>query len=155
MQNKQYLTIRQVERLQQAGIDLTSASALWFRTYPDAPLAISKEAAQYFFFKDIKKPNTFVPAPTLSDIVETILPATLLTQNNLRYHLSIESAITPDGRRYMAGYVLNTVSEYTEGTPIHIHVTGQHDNALDAVYELIMTLVADNAIDLLNVRKNG
>lgn len=155
MKNKQHLTIKQVKRLQESGIDLSGASALWFRTYPATPLAISKEAAMYFFFKNVKDTKTFAPAPTLSDIVETILPATILTENNLRYHLSIESAMTPDGRRYMAGYVLNTVSEYTEGTPIHIHVTGQHDNALDAVYELIMTFVADNALHLLNVKQNG
>lgn len=147
MKNRQHLTITQVQRLQEAGIDLSGASALWFRTYPATPLAISKDAAQYFFFKDAK---SFIPAPTLSDIMETVLPAGIRTWNNLLYLLTLQEAMTKNGRRYRAGYLLNTVSAYEDGIPMQLHTTGEHDNALDAVYELIMSLLAENK-DLFNL----
>lgn len=52
--------------------------------------------------------------------------------------------MTKDGRRFRAGYVLNTISAYEEGIEAHLHTTGEHDNAIDAAYELIMSLLAED-----------
>lgn len=150
MKNRQHLTITQVQLLQEAGIDLSGASALWLKIDGEKPQAVSKEFADFFFLKETIKDNTLAPALSLSDIMETVLPAGIRTWNNLLYLLTLQEAMTKNGRRYRAGYLLNTVSAYEEGIPMQLHTTGEHDNALDAVYELIVSLLAENK-DLFNL----
>lgn len=147
MKNRQYLTIKQAQRLQDAKIDLSGASALWLKLDGEEPKAVSKEFVEFFFLKETIEENTITPALSLSDIMETILPAGIRTWNNLLYLLTLQEAMTKNGRRYRAGYVLNTVSAYEEGIPMHLHNTGEHDNAIDAVYELVMRLYDDNLLN--------
>lgn len=150
MNNRQYLTIKQTQRLQNERIDLSGASALWLKLDGDKPQVVSKEFADFFFLKETIKDNTLAPALSLSDIMETVLPAGIWTWNNLLYLLTLQEAMTKNGRRYRAGYLLNTVSAYEEGIPMQLYTTGEHDNALDAVYELIMSLLAENK-DIFNL----
>lgn len=150
MNNRQYLTIKQTQRLQIERIDLSGASALWLKLDGEKPQAVSKEFAEFFFLKETIEENTVAPALSLSDLLETVLPAGIRTWNNLLYLLTLQEAMTKDGRRYRAGYLLNTVSAYEEGIPVHLHTTGEHDNALDAAYELIMSLLTENK-DLFNL----
>lgn len=150
MENRQYLSIRQTQRLQDAKIDLSGASALWLKLDGERPQAVSKEFAEFFFLKEAIEENTVAPALSLSDIMETVLPAGIRTWNNLLYLLTLQEAMTKDGRRFRAAYSLNTISAYEEGIPMHLHTTGDHDNALDAAYELIMSLIAENK-DLFNL----
>lgn len=150
MNNRQYLTIKQTQRLQNERIDLSGASALWLKLDGERPQAVSKEFADFFFLKESIEDYTLAPALSLSDIMETVLPAGIRTWNNLLYLLTLQEAMTKTGRRYRAGYLLNTVSAYEEGIPMQLHTTGEHDNALDAVYELIMSLLAENK-DLFNL----
>lgn len=144
MENRQYLSIRQTQRLQDAKIDLSGASALWLKLDGERPQAVSKEFAEFFFLKETIEENTVAPALSLSDIMETVLPAGIRTWNNLLYLLTLQEAITKDGRRFRAAYSLNTISAYEEGIPMQLHTTGDHDNALDAAYELIMSLLAED-----------
>lgn len=150
MENRQYLSIRQTQRLQDAKIDLSGASALWLKLDGEMPQAVSKGFADFFFLKESIEDYTLAPALSLSDIMETVLPAGIRTWNNLLYLLTLQEAMTKTGRLYRAGYLLNTVSAYEEGIPMQLHTTGEHDNALDAVYELIMSLLAENK-DLFNL----
>lgn len=150
MNNRQYLTIMQTQRLQNEGIDLSGASALWLRLDGEKPQAVSKEFADFFFLKESIEDNTLAPALSLSDIMETVLPAGIKTWNNLLYLLTLQAAMTKNGLRFRAGYILNAISAYEEGIPMQLHTTGEHDNALDAVYELIMSLLAENK-DLFNL----
>lgn len=150
MNNRQYLTIKQTQRLQNERIDLSGASALWLKLDGEKPQAVSKEFADFFFLKESIEDNTVAPALSLSDIMETVLPAGIKTWNNLLYLLTLQAAMTKNGLRFRAGYILNTISAYEEGIPMHLHTTGEHDNALDAVYELIMSLLAENK-DLFNL----
>lgn len=150
MKNRQYLTIKQTQRLQDEKIDLSEASALWMKLDDQQTQVVSKEFAEFFFLKETIEENTVVPALSLSDLLETVLPAGIRTWNNLLYLLTLQEAMTKDGIRYRAGYLLNTVSAYEEGIPLHLHTTGEHDNAIDAAYELIMSLLAENK-DLFNL----
>lgn len=150
MKNRQFLTIKQTQRLQDEKIDLSEASALWMKLDGHQPQVVSKEFAEFFFLKETIEENTVVPALSLSDLLETVLPAGIRTWNNLLYLLTLQGAMTKDGIRYRAGYLLNTVSAYEEGIPLHLHTTGEHDNAIDAAYELIMSLLAENK-DLFNL----
>ncbi len=144
MKNRQYLTIKQTKRLQTAGIDLSGASALWLKLNGEQTQVVSKAFAEFFFLKETIEENTVAPALSLSDLLEIVLPAGIRTSNNLLYLLTLQEAMTKDGRRFRAGYALNTVSAYEEGIPVHLHTTGEHDNALDAAYELIMSLLAED-----------
>lgn len=108
------------------------------------PIAVQKEFVQWFFLSDTVAACTICPAPTLSDIIETILPASFNTANNLLYMLTIQSVNTKEGKKYMAGYILNTVSAWSEGIPLTMYATVPRDNALDAAYELILTLLAED-----------
>ncbi len=150
MENRQYLSIRQTQRLQDAKIDLSEASARWMKIDGEQPQVVSKEFAEFFFLKETVEENTVAPALSLSDLLETVLPASIKTWNNLLYLLTLQEAMTKDGRRFRAAYSLNTISAYEEGVPMHLHTTGDHDNALDAAYELIMSLIAENK-DLFNL----
>lgn len=153
MNNRQNLTKKQVYRLQRERVDLSQASMVWMRLENNKPIAVQKDFAQWFFLPDTVEACTICPAPTLSDIMETILPASFITDNNLMYLLTIQSADTKDGKRYRAGYLLNTISAWTEEIPTARYTTGDHDNALDAAYELIMTLLAEDR-SLLNFIDN-
>lgn len=144
MKNKQYLSIKQTKRLQMAGIDLSGVGALWLKLDGEQSQVVGKEFAEFFFLKETLEENTVAPALSLSDLLEIVLPASIKTTNNLLYLLTLQEAMTKDGRRFRAGYSLNTISAYEEDIPVHIHATGEHDNAIDAAYELIMSLLAED-----------
>ena len=71
MNNRQYLTIKQTQRLQNERIDLSGASALWLKLDGEKPQAVSKEFAEFFFLKESIEDYTLAPALSLSDIMET------------------------------------------------------------------------------------
>lgn len=156
MKNRQHLTIKQVNRLTEAGVDLSGASALWMSLEGEKPMAVSIDFARFMFLPDTIKENTICPAPTLSDCI-TLLPSSLLTENNLRYLLTLQSAMTSKGVRYKAAYCLQPFEgvEEQEGIAYQMNCTCKHDNPLDAIYELIMGFVANNEVELLNKLDNG
>lgn len=150
MKNRQYLTIKQVKRLTDAGIDLSDASASWMSLEGEKPLAVSNDFARFMFLPETIKENTICPAPTLSDCI-TLLPSSLLTENNLHYLLTLQSAMNSNGIWYKAGYLLQPFDgmEKQDDLPGILNGTCKHDNPLDAVYELILEFVANGEKDLL------
>lgn len=153
MNNRQVLSIKQVRRLQSENVDLSKASMLWVKLENSKPMAVPKEFAEFFFLPDTLKENTICPAPTLSDLMETVLSPSILTWNNLRYFLTIQSAPMKEGVRYKCAYMLHTTLSEYDGVPLHIYKTCQHDNALDAAYEAIMTMIAEGDKHLLQTHE--
>lgn len=153
MKNRQTLTKKQVYRLQQENVDLSKVSMVWMRLENNKLIAVQKDFAMWFFLPDTVASCTICPAPTLSDILEMILPASIVTSNNLTYLLTMQCAMTDTGARYKCAYSLQTkLDEYT-GVPLHQYTTGSHDNALDAAYELIMSIIANGEKNLLQTHE--
>lgn len=90
MKNKQFLTIKQTQRLQSVQIDLSGASALWLKLDGEQSQVVSEEFAEFFFLKETIKDNTVAPALSLSDLLEKVLPAGIRTSNNLLYILTLQ-----------------------------------------------------------------
>lgn len=152
MKNRQHLTIKQVQRLQEAGVDLSDVNARWMKIDGEKPMVVSREFAYFMFLPDTIKENTICPAPTLSDLM-SILPASMLTENNLRYLLSIQAAMTKEGVRYKAGYIVQPSEELKAQKDFvfgAISVTEKHDNPLDAAYELVMEFISENSVSMLH-----
>lgn len=155
MNNRQTLNKKQVYRLQRENVDLSKASMLWIRLENNKPMIVPKEFAQWFFLPDTVAACTICPAPTFSDLMETVLPTSILTENNLRYLLTIQAAITTEGKRYKCAYMLQTTLDDYCGVPLHIYKTGEHDNALDAAYEMIITMITEGDKHLLQTHEQG
>lgn len=153
MNNRQVLTIKQVKHLQDAHVDLSQSSMIWVELDNGNTIAVNKDFAEFFFLKDTLESNTICPAPTLSDLIETVLPSSILTWNNLRYFLTIQSAPMKEGVRYKCAYMLHTTLSDYDGVPLHIYKTCQHDNALDAAYEAILTMIAEGDKHLLQTHE--
>lgn len=154
MKNRQYLTIKQVQRLQDAGVDLSGVNARWMKIDGEKPMVVSREFAYFMFLPETIKQNTICPAPSLSDLM-AILPASLLTMGNQRYLLTLQAAMMKEGIRYKVGYLIQPIDgvEDDDQTYKAISVTEQHDNPLDAAYEEIMEFVSEYSVSMLNTLK--
>lgn len=152
MKNRQTLSIKQVKRLLSENVDLSQASMLWVEKNSE-PIAVPKDFPKLFYLPDTIVGKEICPAPTLSDLLETVLPAAILTENNLRYLQTIQAYPTEDGVRYKCAYILHTRLEDYEGIAQYQYKTCKHDNALDAAYEAVMTMIAEGDNHLLQTHE--
>lgn len=133
----QVLSVEQMKRLQELGVDISKSKMCWYAIYETLPNWYNELRIRDNVFDDY---YPFMPTFTLQDMLE-MMPESI-TSDNILYHFELLKL----GASYSIGYKGIVDENNDDENRIKYHILLWDKNLLTCAYEMVCWLIENNYI---------